>query len=191
VRFEAASARLGLRHRFEVARGDVFGEPLRRASAAGALILNVARAMRGGGLAQDFLRQIAESGLPLVFLGRAGGRIGDAIVTLIDEIDETDTLLGTAARLSSGRVPIAVLVRVPGEADSEYVVAHAAATLRDRGVAGDRVIAVGDSPAGIVLAARACRPGLVVMALPTAARQSEVLEAVVRWIPSAFLLVRR
>lgn len=191
ARFEAASARLGLRHRFEVARGDVFGEPIKRASAAGALILNVARALRGGGLAQDFLQKIAAAELPLVLLARAGRRIGDGIVTLINDIDEADTLLGTAARLSSGRVPIAVLVRAPDAADREQVEARAADALRDRGVAGDRVIAVADSTAGIVFAASACRPRLLVMALPTAAPQSELIEAVLRRIPSELLLVRR
>ncbi len=41
ARFEAASARLGLLHRFEIARGDVFAEPIRRATAARALVLGL------------------------------------------------------------------------------------------------------------------------------------------------------
>jgi hypothetical protein len=193
ARFETVSARLGLRHRFEVARGDVFAEAIRRASAAGALVLSVTRAMDAAGFWPGrILGQLVEVPLPLVLLARAGWLSGDSIVVIANEAGATETMLEQAARLASpGNTPVAVLVPTSAKSNHAALEAQIAEALRLHRVENSNVIALpGATAAEVVLAASAFRPRLLVAPSPSEPNDSALIETLLRRLPGALMLVR-
>lgn len=193
TRFETASARLGLRHRFEITRGDVVTAAIDRAATAGALVLNVTRIMDTAGIwPARVLGQIVEARLPRVLLARAGWQSGRSIVVLVDDIVSAETMLEAAARFAGqSGTPVTVLLTASKEASLTAVQARIADALRRHGIDKSDVIVLPESTSGaIVRLANAWRPRLLVAPSPAKPKELSLVEALLRRMPGALMLVR-
>ncbi|MGD2167843.1 MAG: hypothetical protein PVF63_07015 [Gammaproteobacteria bacterium] len=190
-RFETATARLGLQHRFEVTRGDVFAEPIRRAAAAEALVVCLAEVLSGSSVwPRGFARQFVEARLPLVLLAREGWLSGRSIAVVVDEITASNRALAAATRIArQSRSPLSVLLPVSkgrGIDDSDLQ-----ALLAAQGVDKRSIIPISGAMApGVAHAARACRARLLVMPSRAQPGESESIDELMRRFQGALMLVR-
>lgn len=191
MRFEAASNRLGLRNRFEIARGDIFAEPIRRAAAARALVV-APRMLSSASSASltGFLQQILDARLPLVLLAREGWRRGRNIAVVVDEFEAADAQLQAAARIAiQCGSSLTVLLTLPPDAEQPAFVRAVETALQGRGVEQCEIILVRSAtPLAIGQAARACQARLLVV--PAQAQASQALRALFQGFPGTLLLVR-
>lgn len=182
TRFEAATARLGLRHRFEVARGDVVAETVQRAKLAEALIVNLGQASGGSGIwPRGFARRFVELSPPRLLIAREGWLTGQSIAVVVDRIEPSGPVLDVASRVArrSGS-PMTVLLASSGPD-----------TVPDPSRFAHDVISVsGAGVGGIVLAMRACRPRLLVMSAPVREREFDVIDELMQRFSGALMLVR-
>lgn len=193
TRFETATTRLGLRHRFEVARGNVLAEMLRRAAAAEALVVSLRQVLGSSGVwPRGFARQFVEARLPRVLLAREGWLTGHSVAVLVDAAEPTGPVLDAAARIArqSGS-PLTLLLPVIVDEGAGDIVRRAEEALALYGVAKRDIILLGGTgAAGIALAARTCRARLLVMASPAEAGESETIDELMRRFSGALMLVR-
>lgn len=191
--FESASVRLGLRHRFEVARGDIFAEPIRRAAAAEALVVSLAAALGGSSVwPRGFARQFIEARLPLILLAREGWLTGQSIAVIADEITASNRALATASRIArQSKSPLSVLLPVTDEKDRIGLVRLTHEILAGHGVHKSDIIQLSETTVpGIVHAARACRARLLVMPSRSEPEESETIDELMRRFRGALMLVR-
>jgi hypothetical protein len=191
--FEAAAARLGLPHTFEVARGEVAAELLRCAAEAEALVVSLTREARGAGAwLGAALRQLFAAPLPLLLLAREGWLSGRSIAIVIEDAEVTELTLQVAARLAAhSKSPIAALLTGPAAGAHAQRHARVVRALQGRGIELSRIQVLGAHDAStIARAARACEARLLV--LPSAERETDapLIEELLRRLPSALLLVR-
>lgn len=193
--FEAVSARLGLRHRFEITRGDLLSESVKRAGTAEVLVVSLAQAVAGRASSTALLRELAAPSPPLVVLARHGWSPGQSVAVLFDEASSVNeaALLAAARVAIHGRSPLTALVPVSGDADANEVLERVAAKLAAFGVPVPHVIQLERADAAAISrASRACHARLLV--LPSSGDNmgpaSEVDELMQRF-PGALMLVRR
>jgi hypothetical protein len=193
ARFEAASVRLGLAHRFEVARGDILAESVRRAAAARMLVVGRGALATAGARALTALpQQMLEARLPLVLLARESWQRGRAIAAIVDAPETADAVLDAAGLIArhSGS-PLTVLLAVEPGSDPHTVVDAVRNALRRRGIGRSNVIPIGGAKLpGIERAARACQARLLVTKAPAEADESAALAELLRCFTGAVLLVR-
>ena len=190
--FEAASTRLGLRHRFEVARGDILLEPFRRAAGAQALVVSLARILGDAMSPARLLQQLLEAGPPVVLLAREGWLRGQSIAVVVDDSAEENVVLDAAARVARHTgSPLAVLLRVSDSSDRERLARRIEEALRTRGINKSNIMLLGETAQlGISQAARACRARLLVLPAPSRIEETGMMEALLHRFSGALLLVR-
>jgi hypothetical protein len=193
TRFETVTTRLGLRHRFEVARGNVLAEMLRHAAAAEALVVSLRQVLGASGVwPHGLARQFIGARLPRVLLAREGWRTGQSIAVLLAAADPASPVLASAARLARQiGSPLTLLLPVTEGQTSSDIVRRAEEALAAYGVVkSDIVLLGGTGVAGIALAARACRARLLVMPSPDEAGEAEMIDDLMRRFSGALMLVR-
>lgn len=194
ARFEATTARLGVRHRFEIARGGLFTEPVKRAAAAEVLVVSLARAVAGGFSVSGFLRELRETHVPKILFARQGWLTGQSIAVVVDEATPaTQAAIEAAARVArrSGS-PVTALVPAGPEGANDEVEQHIARALARHGVEASHVIRLsGADTARIIQAARACRARLLVMPAPEEAGDAAAIDELLRRFSGALMLVRQ
>ena len=191
--FEAATARLGLRYTFEVARGNIITEAIKRAAAAEALVLSIARdANRLGPSPVAMLRQIVAARLPLVLVAREGWLSGRSIAVIVDRADTVEFMLESAVRLAQrSQSPISVLVTAASEEDRTLLAGRVGNALRVRGMEHKEVVSLLRSEGReIALAASACQARLVVAPIPSEPTELDLIEELWRRLPGALMLVQ-
>lgn len=189
-RFEAASARLGLVHRFETARGDFLHESIRRAAGAQALVVTMARSFVFGASQRDFCRQLFEAAPPLVLLARHGWLSGRSIAVVANGSD--DTLLDAAARIAvHTNSPLIAFVLDGPDGRPESVTGRGAERLRARGVEKFAVVTVNPMTVeNIIKATRASSARLLIMPSPRTPDESADIEQLLRQFSGALMFVR-
>jgi len=191
--FEAVTGRLGIQHRFEVARGNVLAEIIRRAQLADALVADLGQLLGAGRVwPRGFSHQLVEARLPRVLLAQQGWFRGKSVAVLLRDIASEGQVLGEAATMArrSGS-PLAVLVASP-EGESARDLAEAAReVLAEHNVQRKDLIWLTGAGTGVVsLAMRACRPRMLVLPTPSSAAESQALDDLMRRFAGALMLVR-
>jgi hypothetical protein len=193
ARFEAVSARLGLRHRFEVARGETCAEPIKRAASAEALVVSLAQAFGSGLSAGDFLRQLVAAPVPRVLLARQGWLTGRTITVLVNGVTPAaDLALDAAARIAgqSGS-PLIVLIPATDDDVRTAIVQRVTQALQSRDIGETRLLQLsGAAMTGVAQAALACRARLLVMPSPADPEDSAALDTLLGRFPGALMLVQ-
>jgi hypothetical protein len=190
--FEATASRLGLPHTFQITRGDVVTEMIRGATNAEALVVSLPKEGRGtSAWPNAALRRLIDARLPLVLLAREGWLSGRSIAVIVDA-EAADSALEAATRLArrSGS-PVTVLVAgsMPGNAQLADQVSQA---LRLRNLEFGGVVALRKYAASdIAQAALACRARLLVLPSPGPQDEADLINELLRRLPSALMLVRR
>ena len=187
--FEAAGTRLGMDCRFETARGDILLEPIRRAAGAQALVLSIAQTEEIRISRPDFLRQLFETGPPLVLIARPGWLSGRSVAVLVR--DAEDSLLDIGARVAAQTdSPLFVLLR-PGQTDDrERIVRGLLRRLHDQGIEKSGVVFL-DSPSveSIAATVRSHNTRLLVMRSPSESEDADISELMRRY-SGALMMVR-
>jgi hypothetical protein len=121
-RFEADAARFGVKHVFQVLRGDPATEITREAIGAEALVVGLASSAP---LARQswhhLLRQLTAARVPAMLFAHESWLTGRDIVALIEEPASTDTALTTALRLAQrSRSALTLLYRSSNEAERRH-----------------------------------------------------------------------
>lgn len=193
--FEAASARLRLTHRFEVTRGDILSESIKRAGTAEVLVVSLAHFGAGRTSLMALLREHSAPCPPLVVVARHGWSPGQAVAVLFD----AGSPVSEAALLAAARVavhcrsPLTVLVSGPGDVDAGEVFEQAAGKLAGLGVPAHHIIQLGrPDVSDISRALRACHARLLV--LPASGDNTGPaceIEELLQTFTGALMLVRR
>jgi hypothetical protein len=183
-RFETAAAKLGVRHAFQIARGEVLAEVSREAADAELLVVSfgVETRLRGGWGAP--LEQLVRARLPALLFARESAPSGGVLVVLETSVQAVAALT-TAVRLAKrGRAPLMVLATtaVLGDPDVDAVLVaegSAAPTL----VAAERITAE-----TIARAARGAR--LVILPSREAAADESLIGTLLAQLRAPLMLVR-
>jgi hypothetical protein len=188
--FEAASARLGLPHRFETARGDILLEPVRRSAGAQALVVSLAESWVLGASQRDFCRQLFETGPPLVVLARPGWFSGRSVAVIVSDGD--DSLLDAAARIARHtNSPLIAMLPAGTKEERERSAAGIADKLRERGIEKFELVSLGSQTIENVLkTTRAFNARLLVMHSPATPQESASVEQLLRRFSGALMFVR-
>ena len=193
IRFEAITARLGLSHRFEIARGDLYSESIKRAAAAEALVVSLAHVLGSGVSLASLLHQLVAARLPRVLLARQGWLTGRTVAVVIDDLTTAaEAALTTAARIAAAsRSPMAVLVLVSSTPDAGRLKHEIVARLERLAAGPSHVIELASADVGgIVHATRACRARLLVMPSPADEADSAAIAELLGRYSGALMLVR-
>ena len=187
--FEAAAARIGVPHAFQVARGDFATELLRRATEAEALIVSLTEEVNliGHGL-DAALRELIAAPLPLLLIARRGWLRGESIAMVVGHDDAPEAMLEAAARIARlSHSPIVMLATGASAAERERTTERTLEGLAERGVKGVETVLLNElTAANVAAAARAWRARLVV--LPSAGPTGLAADLLGR-LSSALLLV--
>jgi hypothetical protein len=110
TRFEDAAARLGIRHVFQVARGDVLAEVARGAAGADVLVVSLgAETGRPAGWWGTPLEQLVREPMPALLFARES-RPASGILVVLERPEGAVAALTTAARLAKrSRAPLSIL----------------------------------------------------------------------------------
>lgn len=190
ARFEATSARLGLACRFEVARGDILEEPIKRAASARALVIGLR--WSASTPPAGFLQQMLDAELPLVLFAREGWHRGRSVAVVVNKLDAADATLEAAARIAkqSGS-PLVVFLALEPDMDHAAITQAIENLLRDQGIGRSEIMLIqGTALAGIEQAARACHARLLVAPSPGEPEATQALGELMRRFPGALLIVR-
>jgi hypothetical protein len=192
ARFEAAAAKLGLPHAFQITRGEVIAELLREAAQADALVVSLAAgATRQQAWWSAALRELAEAPLKAVLFARDGGSTGSGIVTVTARAEGLTTTLETAARLAKhGRAPLTILVTGSALEHWESVSTDLPLALRALGVELQALSRVTTPTAeAIADVARRLSARLVVLPAREAGADVDLIGELLRRLRSSLLLV--
>lgn len=190
--FEAAATRLGLRHVFRVARGEIVSEWIRSAAEAEALIIGLtARGGFSGAQRLEAIEQLARADLRAVLFARPGWSSGRNVVAIIETPEQIHPVLGAAIHVAArGRAPLSVIVTGDALADREHVAADLARALDQQGIKLPATAVLTRAAASrIAQTADVANARLLVLAGGATAR-TDVLEALIRATRAALLLVR-
>jgi hypothetical protein len=185
-RFESAAARLGLRHAFQVARGEWLAELVREATDAEGLVVSVARAAALRGASAGAMRELARAPLRNVLFAREGWSTGRRIVTLLSQIERDVASLEAAARFARAtRSPLTVLAAAASrDAELERCVAE---VLEPFGVGAPVLLTAGAPAAALRRSANDAR--LLVLPAPRSANDEGLLDVALA-LRAPLLLVR-
>lgn len=190
--FEAAAAKLGLRHEFQVARGEIVSEWIRSATEAEALIVSLAV---GEGFPaesrRDVVAQLARAGLHAVLFARPGWSTGRNVLAIIETPGQLHAVLGAAIHIAArSRSPLGVILSGDALDEREHVEADIAATVREHGIElpASAVLTRADAR-HIVQTAEVANARLLVLA-GGATAPADLLGALLNATQAALLLVR-
>jgi hypothetical protein len=185
IRFEDAAARLGLRHVFQVARGDVLAEVARGAAGADVLVVSLgAEAGRPASWWGTPLEQLVREPLPTLLFARESWAAG-AILVVIERPERALAVLTTAARLAKrSRTPLSILAA--GAALAELDVT---AVLRTEGIEAPVLVPAETITAEtIARAARGAR--LVILPSRDTASDEALIGALLAKVRAPLMLIR-
>ena len=152
-RFETRATGLGVRHAFQILRGDLVAELLREAAGADVLVVGVAA---GAAAARAWwraaLERLVQARLPAVLFAREGWLTGRGIVVVVEPPDVTTAALHAALRLARrSDSPLTLLVTAASTAERESTVARAAELASDAGVTLHTVLSSSGPTLGTIL----------------------------------------
>lgn len=188
AQFESAANRIGVAHGFQIARGDIAVELLRRATEAQALIVSLAEeASRVGYGLGAALREVLAAPLPLLLIARRGWLLGESIAVVVGNDAEDDATLAAAARIARlSHSPIVALAAAANVKARAHAAERVAAALAGSGVTHVETVMLSEpTPSSIVTAARAWRARLVVLPAPS----TDLAVELIARLSSALLLV--
>lgn len=190
--FETAAARLGLRHAFRIARGELVNEWIRGAAEAEALVVGLsARSDLAAEARRKAIEQLAQAGLPAVLLARPGWSAGRNVVAVLETPEQIHPVLGAAIRAAAqSRAPLSVIVTGDAVTDREHVAADLTRTLGEQGISlpATAVLTRADARR-IAQTADVANARLLVLAGGPTAR-ADVLDTLLAETRAALLLVR-
>lgn len=193
TRFEQAATRLGVRHSFRVARGEIAAELLQQAAEAEALVLSLAeRAAPPDPWVRATVERLIGSELPVLLFAREGWRRGRSIAVVIEDADTLHAPARAAARLArhSGS-PLTVLLTGRALEDRAAAAARVVDAVAARGAAVGDVIAIRAVTAeALARAMRLCQARLLVLPGGDARAEAELVIELLRRLPSALMIVR-
>ena len=190
--FEAAAAKLGLRHVFQIARGEIVKEWIRSAAEAEALIVSLA--VREGIPAEsrrEIVAQLAHAGLRAVLFARPGWSTGRNVVAVIETPGQLHAVLAAAIHIAArSRSPLGVILTGEALDEREHVAADIAATVSEHGIElpASAVLTRADTH-HIVQTAEVANARLLVLA-GGATAPTDLLGALLGATQGALLLVR-
>lgn len=192
ARFEAAAARLKLQCAFQVARGEIPAELIRRAADTEIMVLSLARDTVLRVWEADAIRQLAQTPLRALLFARERWKNGAPVLVVLEDPAGAAATLEAAGRFA-GQTASPVTILFAGAAAAEHAQlldAHGAA-LRERGVVLTAAMhAESLSAAATIGAARRTRAGLIVLPVRESSWGTDLVGELLRALGPSLLLLR-
>jgi hypothetical protein len=190
ARFEQLARRLGLRHGFLAARGEMIGELIKSASGAQTLVVDVRTIHQHVSFSASIKRLIAAR-MPALLFAKERWTQGSGILAIVEDETGAEAVLGAALRIgASSRSPVTVLVPTAGEEAADALLGKVAAICATHGCNVDHVVAADVALAdSIVRAAAQARAGLLVMQRREDGQEAVLVAELLDRTASSLLLV--
>lgn len=185
TRFEDAAARLGMRHVFQVARGDVLAEVARGAAGADVLVVSLgAETGRPAGWWGTPLEQLVREPMPALLFARESWP-ASGILVVLERPERALAALTTAARLATrSRAPLSILA-----AGATLAELDVAAILRTEGIEAPVLVPAGTIAAEMIAqAARGAR--LVILPSRDTASDEALIGTLLAKVRAPLMLIR-
>jgi hypothetical protein len=183
--FEAAAARAGIRHGFQVTRGELVEELLRAAANAEAIVVALTRSERRRGVS---LGALARAGLRALLFARESWLTGRSILAVVEASGESRESLRVAARLAE-RTRSQLYLLPTAEARADTSALTQIEELRARGVVLHLLAPSAQLTADVI--ARSARDArLLVVPSRGAQEEQDLVEQLLEKTRTALLLIR-
>jgi hypothetical protein len=151
-RFETHATDLGLRHAFQILRGDLVGELVREAAGAEALVVGVAA---GAAASRAWwsvaLERLAQAPLPAVLFPREGWLTGRGIVAVLERQDAATALEAALRFARRSRSPLTLLLTAAAASERETLAAAATELAAGAGVSLHAILSAAEPTLATIL----------------------------------------